>query len=200
MCPQQVRDRLAVVENGVRLPDSELCMRKNRFALMLSRICPEKNLHAGLDAASLAKVPVLLAGRVYPYQEHQLYFEKEIRPRLHCGRARLLSNVGGDQKYKLLSRARCVLLPSIAEETSSLVAMEAAAAGTPVCAFPSGAIVDIIEEGRTGFLARNVSEMAEAIDNASAIDPQTCRAQAAARFPLARMVEDYFTLYRALAG
>ena len=198
MCPAQVRHRIAVVENGVPIPATELS-RKAGFAAMLSRICPEKNLHIGLDAASLAAVPVLLAGRVFPYEEHLRYFDKEIRPRLRPGRARLLGGIAADRKHRLLSRAACLLLPSTAPETSSLVAMEAAAAGTPVIAFPSGAITEIVVEGRTGFLVRSAEEMAKAIGRSSEIEPAACRAEARTRFSLARTIESYFDLYRALA-
>ncbi|HEV2326001.1 MAG TPA: glycosyltransferase [Terracidiphilus sp.] len=198
MCPAEVRDRMPVVENGVGIPAADR-LRKGRFALMLSRICPEKNLHAGLDAAALAKFPVLLAGRVFPYQEHLRYFEEEIRPRLHRARGRLLGGVGVDQKYRLLSRAACLLLPSIAPETSSLVAMEAAAAGTPVVAFPSGAVPEVVENGRTGFLVNSTEEMADAIRRVPDIDPAVCRSVAEARFPLQRMIESYFNLYRVLS-
>lgn len=199
MCPADVRHRIAVVANGVTIPAAGPS-RKGRFAAMLSRICPEKNLHAGLDAASLAGVPVLIAGRVFPYEEHLRYFDEEIRPRLRPGRARLLGGIDAEQKYRLLSRAACLLLPSTALETSSLAAMEAAAAGTPAIAFASGAVSEIVEDGRTGFLVRNTGEMARAIGRSSEIDPAACRATAASRFLLARMVEGYFSLYRELAA
>ena len=199
MCPAQVRGRISVVENGVPLAAAEPS-RKGRFTLMLSRICPEKNLHAGLDAASLAKIPALLAGRVFPYEEHLRYFEEKIRPRLHPGRARYLGSVGVDQKFRLLSRASCLLLPSTAAETSSLAAMEAAAAGTPVVAFPSGAIPEIVENGRTGILVNSAEEMADAIKRVREIDPAACRSTAKARFTMRRMIENYFRLYRALAA
>lgn len=199
LCPAQARLRIVVVENGVPIPAAEL-PRKTRFVAMLSRICPEKNLHIGLDAASLAGVPVLLAGRVFPYKEHLRYFDEEIRPRLRPGRARLLGGLGGDRKYRLLSRASCLLLPSTAPETSSLAAMEAAAAGTPVVAFPSGAISEIVVEGHTGFLVRSTEQMANAIRRSSEIDPATCRAEAESRFSLAPTIEKYFRLYRAFAA
>jgi glycosyltransferase involved in cell wall biosynthesis len=199
-CPQHVRSRLAVVGNGVRLPASDSFSRKSRFAIMLSRICPEKNLHTGLDAAGLAGIPVLLAGRVFPYQEHLLYFEQQIRPRLRRGRARFLSHLSSELKSRLLSRAACLLLPSLAPETSSLVAMEAAAAGTPVIAFPSGAIAEMVDNGCTGFLVDNVEEMARAIERASQIDPAVCRAHASSRFSLTRMVQNYLDLYHAFAA
>jgi glycosyltransferase involved in cell wall biosynthesis len=199
MCPAHIRSRITLVENGVRIPPAEPS-RKSRFALMLSRICPEKNLHAGLDAAALAKVPVLLAGRAFPYEEHLQYFDKVIHPRLRPGRARFLRGIDVDQKYRLLSRAACLLLPSTAPETSSLVAMEAAAAGAPVIAFASGAVPEIVEEGRTGFLVNSTEEMAAAIAKISEIDPATCRSVAEKRFSLRRMVEEYFLHYEALAA
>jgi glycosyltransferase involved in cell wall biosynthesis len=199
MCPQRARHGVVVIENGVQIPPA-LAAKKDPFALMLSRICPEKNLHAGLHAARMAKLPVLLAGDVFPYDEHLRYFHEVICPLLGRGRARLLHAVGGEQKKKLLSRATCLLLPTLAPETSSLVAMEAAAAGTPVCAFPSGEIARIVEDGRTGFLVNSAEEMASAISQLNQIDPEVCRAVAASRFSLHRMIEGYLSLYRQMAA
>lgn len=196
-CPAEVRERLRLVENGVALP-AESTERKRGFALLLARICPEKNLHVALDAARLAGVAVLLAGRVFPYPEHMRYFDEEIRPRLG-GRVRLIGPVGGMAKQRLLAAARCVLLPTLAPETSSLVAMEALAAGTPVVAFPSGALSEIVEEGRTGFLVRDTWSMAAAIGCVGAIAPEECRAVARERFSAGRMVREYLQLYAKLA-
>jgi len=193
-CPAEVRDRLAVVENGVPLVPAERLPKRRNYALMLSRICPEKNLHIGFEAARMCGVPILLAGDTFPYEEHLRYLRDEIEPRLGDG-ARLLGPVGGAEKTRLLARARCLLLPTIAPETSSLVAMEALAVGTPVVAYPSGAIPEIVEHGRTGFLVRDAAGMAAAIERSGEIDPAVCMAVAASRFPLGRMVRNYLELY-----
>jgi glycosyltransferase involved in cell wall biosynthesis len=95
--------------------------------------------------------------------------------------------------------ARCVLIPSLAEETSSLVAREALAAGTPVVGFARGALSETIEHGKTGFLVNNADEMSAAILDAGLLDSEHCRQEAARRFPLSRTIEQYLALYRSLS-
>jgi glycosyltransferase involved in cell wall biosynthesis len=188
---------LPAIDNGV--PTDRLPARhaKRGYALCLGRICPEKGFHLALEAARHAGRPLLLAGSVAPYPEHRRYFEEEVALRLDPVR-RFLGPVGFARKRRLLSAARCLLVPSLAPETSSLVAMEALACGTPVIAFPAGALVEIVEHGRTGFLVADTCEMATAIERAGAIDPEVCRAAARDRFRLDRMQERYLARYRAL--
>src|SRR5207249_5576489 len=128
----------------------------------LGRICPEKGFHFALQAAKMARADLLLAGQVFPYASHVEYFESKIVPRLD-ERRQFVGPVGFHRKKRLLSKAKCLLVPSTVNETSSLVAMEALAAGTPVIAFPSGALPEIVEHGRTGYLVSDVKEMAQAI-------------------------------------
>jgi glycosyltransferase involved in cell wall biosynthesis len=186
------------VPNGVAFDDPAARHARRRFALALGRICPEKGFHIALDAAKRAGVPLLLAGQTFPYEAHETYFAREIAPRLGGGR-RFIGPIGLVRKRRLLSAAQCLLLPSLAPETSSLVAMEALACGTPVIAFPSGALPEIVEHGRTGFIVADEQEMAEAIHAAARIEPGVCRAAARERFSLERTIERYFALYRDLA-
>ena len=169
------------------------------FALVLARICPEKGIHLALDAAKAAGSRLLLAGTVFPYKAHQDYFEAEVRPRLDRDR-RYLGPVGFERKRRLLAAARCLLVPSLVAETSSLVAMEAASCGTPVIAFRNGALPEVVEEGRTGFLVDDVAGMATAMGRVGAIGAEACRAVARRRFSLEAMVERYLACYRDLVA
>jgi glycosyltransferase involved in cell wall biosynthesis len=188
---------VSVVENGVDLPPLSNGQEKEDFVLVMGRVCPEKNAHAALEAGTRAGTRVLLAGQVFPYDEHQRYFRENIQPLLQSTHI-FLGPVSPHAKHDLLARAKCLLHPTLARETSSLVAMEALAAGTPVIAYRSGALPEIVEDGVTGFLVDSVDEMAEAIHSVHAISPDACRAAAEKRFSKRRMVREYFGLYSIL--
>ena len=187
------------IENGVPVAAFPPQQHKRHFALMLGRICPEKGFHIALDAAARAGMPALLAGKVFRYAAHEQYFQHEIVPRLD-GLRRFIGPISGVRKQRLLRRARCLLVPSLVPETSSLVAMEALACGTPVIAFPAGALPDIVEHGKTGFLVHNVQEMAEAMVAVESLDPALCHATAQRRFALDAMLERYFDVYQRLVA
>ncbi len=189
---------MAPIANGVDTAALAGRHARRNFALVLGRICPEKGIHLALDAAKRADLPLLIGGRVYDYEAHRRYFETEVVPRLDL-RRRFLGPLGFTRKRRFLNAARCLVVPSLAEETSSLVAMEALACGTPVVAFGNGALPEVVEHGRTGFIVRDVDEMAAAMLRVGEIDPDVCREEARRRFSRERMVEGYFAAYEGLA-
>jgi len=192
-CPKW-RSEMPVVPNGVDVIRLETRATKRRYALALGRICPEKGFHFALDAAKESDYDLLLAGELISYDVHQAYYRQEIAPRLD-DRRRFIGPVGFSRKKRLLAEASCLLIASTVEETSSLVAMEALAAGTPVVAYRAGALPEIIEHGRTGYLVSNVQEMARAIPAAEKLDSEECRRVARQRFSSTQMVGRYFEMY-----
>ena len=196
---KQPPSRVSVIPNGVPLPPLRKEARQD-FAVVMGRICPEKNAHEALEAATLRQMRVYIAGKVFPYPEHERYFAQKISPWLGEQRSghRFLGPLSREQRWQLLSAARCLLHPTRAPETSSLAAMEALACGTPVIAYRSGALGGIIEDGVTGFLVDRASEMAEAITRVDRLRSEDCRRAAERRFSQKRMVREYFELYEEL--
>ena len=191
---------LPPIPNGIAV--SQLAasrVRRRGYALVLARICPEKGIDIALRAARAAGSCALVAGQLFAYPAHRAYFDASVAPLLD-DRARWLGPVGFARKRRLLAGAKCLLVPSLAAETSSLVAMEAAACGTPVVAFRAGALPDVVVDGVTGFLVHDEAEMTEAIGRVGAIDPERCRAEARARFDARRMTDAYLDLYGRLAS
>ncbi|PYX84850.1 MAG: glycosyltransferase family 4 protein [Acidobacteria bacterium] len=194
-CPRGTRTR--VIANGIRLEDFWPSRSKSDYVVAIGRICPEKGFHLALDAATEAGIDMVLAGTVFPYSAHENYFHDEIQPRL-TQRHRFVGAVDLDQKRDLLAGARCLLTPSLVEETSSLVAMEAMACGTPVVAFDCGALPELVEHGHTGFLVHSLSEMCDAIAIVTELRVTDCREYAERRFSSNRMTAEYFSLYEKL--
>ncbi len=190
---------LEPLENGIPVEALKARHAKRNFALSLGRICPEKGQHLAIVAAKQAGIPLVIAGDVAPYEKHRTYFEREIAPRLDHT-CRFIGPVGFTRKRRLLTAARCLLVTSLVPETSSLVAREALACGTPVVAFGKGALPETIDHGRTGFLVYDADDMASAIGLTGTIDPAVCRQVACERFSEEAMTIRYVQLYRRLVG
>jgi glycosyltransferase involved in cell wall biosynthesis len=183
-----------IIPNGIDLERFRPGRRKGNYVVAIGRICPEKGFHVAIDAAQRAGIDLVLAGTVFEYPEHRQYFDSMIAPRLNQN-IRYIGAVGGERKARLLAGAQCLLVPSLVAETSSLVAMEAMASGTPVIAWQSGALPEIVSEGHTGFLVDNVEQMADAIAHAGSIRSDVCRREAERRFSSEKMICDYLELY-----
>jgi glycosyltransferase involved in cell wall biosynthesis len=193
---------LGVIPNGIVLKRFPFERKKRDYVLWLGRICPEKAPHLAIDAARRAGVKLVLAGQVYPFQWHQSYFESEIKPRLESAgeNVRWIEKPGFEEKVELIRHAKAMLLSTQAPETSSLVAMEAAACGTPAIAFPNGAIPEVVQHGVTGFLVEDWREMAHAISDLDQLWPEDARALAEERFSSRRMADEYERLYSEVAA
>jgi len=200
---------IGVVPNGIALdrfePEHETNHNGNhgrrQGLLWLGRICEEKAPHLALEIAALAGLPITLAGQIYPFSYHQQYFEKEVDPRLQqMPNATLVTSPTFEQKRKLLREAQALLITSLAKETSSLVAMEAAASGTPVIAFRHGALPEIAREGVTGFLADDVEGASAACQRITSIDRETCQQHARVNFSSAVMADGYAAVYDQIVG
>ena len=74
-------------------------------------------------------------------------------------------------------------------EPFGLVAIESMATGTPVIARRAGALPEIIEEGRTGFLVDDVEEARLALGRVAMLDRSQVRDRVLARFSADRMVD-----------
>ncbi len=186
------------IHNGVAIPaEQPLPMSKRNGAVMLGRICPEKGTDLAIRAARGAGIQLTIAGRPLSYPEHLRYFREQVLPNLDRT-ITYAGTIAGREKFALLRSAKCVLVPSLAPETSSLVAMEALACGTPVIAMCSGALPEIVEHGKTGFIVHTTQSMTDAILRIDEIDPMTCYRTAARRFSAERMSREYVELYERL--
>ncbi len=134
------------------------------------RFVPEKGVEVLLEAARLARVPVVLAGDA---PEHPGIREgDDARCVLTRGRAEL------DAFYR---GCRALVAPSLWYETFGLVAGEAMSHGVPVIASDIGALRDVVANNKRGLTCPpgDPTALARAI-RALWDDPERCRALGAA--------------------
>jgi glycosyltransferase involved in cell wall biosynthesis len=133
----------------------------------------------------------VLAGIV----QDQQYFDERVAPRLDGERVSFIGAVSTEERSELLGGADALLHPIAFEEPFGYSVVEAMACGTPVVAFRRGSMAELIEDGKTGFLVDDVPGGVAAVDVAATLDRAAIRAQAVARFGVARMVDEYLQAY-----
>jgi glycosyltransferase involved in cell wall biosynthesis len=189
-----------VVGNGIALDRFASKKTERKGLLWLGRICEEKAPHLALDIAERAGLPITIAGQVYPFSYHQQYFEREIASRLKKRpEATFVPSPPFEAKRRLLAEAQAVLITSLVDETSSLVAMEAAACCTPVVAFSRGALAEIVRDGVTGFLVDGIDQAVQALTKLMRITRRACLDHARAQFSSARMGIGYGEIYERMS-
>jgi glycosyltransferase involved in cell wall biosynthesis len=162
------------IPNPIDLQAWPLQERKGDYLLWIGRMTPEKGPHRAIAAARAVDVPLVLAGVIQPRQ--QAFFDREVAPHIDGERVRFVGEVGGSAKRSLFARARGLLMPIRWNEPFGMVMVEALACGTPVIAFPEGAVRELVIDGKTGFLVDDERAMTVAIGRLPRIAPRDCRA------------------------
>jgi glycosyltransferase involved in cell wall biosynthesis len=188
---------LGVVRNGIQLNQFPFTAKKDDYLLWMGRICEEKGPHLAIEVARGSGLPLVLAGQIYPFTYHQEYYNNNVRLYLGDNNPAIafFETPTIDKKQRLLAHARALLVPSLVDETSSLVAMEAMACGTSVVGFRRGAVPEVVIDGVTGFIVDTVEQMVEAVWRTDEINPHACRVHVEMNHSAARMGEEYERLY-----
>jgi glycosyltransferase involved in cell wall biosynthesis len=189
---------VGTVPNAIVVDSFRFEAEKDGYALFLGRLSPEKGAHLAVTAARAAGVPLVVAGKCQEEHERQ-YFDDVVAPLLGPDTT-WIGEIGGTRKADTLARASCMIVAPEWEEPFGIVAIEALASGTPVVALRRGALPEIVDHGRTGWLCDHVDELPAAIRRAAEIDPHECRAVAVGRYDVAAMVEGYERVYRRLVA
>jgi glycosyltransferase involved in cell wall biosynthesis len=190
---------VATVPHGLDLAGAPFQSTVGGYLAFVGRIAPEKGV---ADAIALARGTGLLlrmAAKVYDPREQDLFAEV-VAPAIEEGVVEFLGELGSAQRDELYAGALATLMLGAWPEPFGLVAIESMATGTPVIARRAGALPEIIEHGRSGFLVDDLQEASLGVGLASSLDRQHVRRSALVRFSVDRMVDDYERVYASLLG
>ena len=165
-----------------------------QYLAFLGRISPEKRPDHAIELAKRTGIPLRMAAKVDPADLQ--YYLAEIEPLLDHPLIEFIGEISDEEKDNFLGNALALVCPYDWPEPFGLVLIEALACGTPVLAYRRGAIPEIIDNGVTGYVSQNLSEMAEAVGRLSEIDRRRCRGAFEERFTVDRMAHNYVALYK----
>ena len=207
------RKKVRTIYNGVdtqRFHPKVHRSGKNGFLTIVfaGRLIPEKGVDLLIEAlrriseTTDQKVSLQIAGTGPQQSELERLASEALR-----GQVEFLGQVG--DMPGLFGSADLAVFPSRIDESFCLVVAEAMACGTPVIASDAGGIPEVIgRDGRAGLVFHNgeVADLESHIRNLMAAPELRARMSLAAReraeqeFSIARMVEQYASLYEELAN
>jgi glycosyltransferase involved in cell wall biosynthesis len=195
--PLPVARWAGTVHHGVPTTLYRLHERPGSYLAFLGRFSPEKQPDHAIRIAIRAGIPIKLAAKVD--KADQDYFNTCIRPLLDHPLVEFIGEIGDDRKDAFLGNARALLFPIDWPEPFGMVMIEAMATGTPVIAYRCGSVMEVIEDGVTGYIVDSQDEAVAAVTRVGRLDRRLIRTIFERRFSAERMARDYVELYRHVA-
>jgi glycosyltransferase involved in cell wall biosynthesis len=166
------------------------------YLAFLGRISPEKRVDRSIAIARRLGMAIKIAAKVDPVDRE--YFEAVVAPLLREPLVEYVGEIGEGEKDAFLGQAAALLFPIDWPEPFGLVMAEAMACGTPVLAYRRGSVPEVVEDGVTGFIVRDLEEAVRAAERLPTLDRWRCRQRFEERFSAARMARDYLARYQGL--
>ena len=180
------------------LPESLYSFREKpgKYLAFLGRICPEKRVDRAIEIAETTGMELKIAAKVDTVDRQ--YFEAVVEPLLKNPLVEYVGEIGEGEKDEFLGNAYALLFPIDWPEPFGLVLIEAMACGTPVIAYRQGSTPEVLQEGETGFMVKNLGDAVKAVKRIAELSRRQCRDVFEQRFTVKRMAEDYLSVYREL--
>ena len=171
---------------------------RSSYLASLGRLTVEKGPEVAIRIARSVGIPLQIAGKV-PCGERG-YFKERLEPQIDGNQVQLTGEVNDEAKERFLAGAAALLFPIDWPAPFGLVMIEAMACGTPVIAFRSGSVPEVVDDGVTGFVVDGQLEAARAISRIGELDRREVRAHFERRFTARRMAQEYFRHYETVVG
>jgi glycosyltransferase involved in cell wall biosynthesis len=169
------------------------------YLAFLGRISPEKRPDRAIAIAARAGMHLKIAAKIDKLDE--AYWNTVIDPMIKSHpNVEFIGEIDEHQKAEFLGNAQALLFPIDWPEPFGLVMIEAMACGTPVIAFSSGSVPEVIDEGITGYVVKDVDDAIGAVRKIGRLDRAAVRAVFEQRFTVERMAKEYLEIYRSLPG
>jgi glycosyltransferase involved in cell wall biosynthesis len=179
---------LGTIQHGLPINLFRPSSEQGSYLAFLGRLAAEKGPEDAIRIARAAGKPLRIAAKI-PRAE-TAYFKNRLQP--HIG------EVDDARKQPFLADAAALLFPIDWPEPFGLVMIEAMACGTPVIAYRSGSVPEVVEDGVTGYIVESEEEAVAAVSKVGLLDRKVIRQRFEVRFSSLRMASEYESQYEAL--
>jgi glycosyltransferase involved in cell wall biosynthesis len=166
------------------------------YLAFLGRISPEKRVDRAIEIAKRVSMPLKIAAKVDRVDRR--YFKRDIEPLLTQSHVEWVGENSDQQKNEFLGNAYALLFPIDWPEPFGLVMIEAMACGTPIIAYDCGSVPEVMEDGATGFIVRDLDDAVKGVNRIRDLSRSRCREVFEKRFAAERMASDYVDVYKRL--
>src|SRR5436190_3314890 len=166
------------------------------YLAFLGRISPEKRVDRAIAITRRAGLRIKIAAKIDPAAD--AYCRSACEPPLGQPGVEFVGEINERQKAAFLGNALGLLFPIDWPEPFGLAMIEAMACGTPVLAFNEGSVPEIVDNGVTGFIVRDVDEAVSRIGSLVALDRKKVRRRFEQRFTVSHMARNYVHIYEQL--
>lgn len=184
------------IYHGINPDDFMFNETPGDYLLFLGRLSPQKGPDVAIRVALATGKKLILAGKTSPGDK--AYLDKHVMPLIDGEQIQYVGVADFKTKLQLLKNAIALLHPISFVEAFGMTLIEAMACGTPVIAFNRGAISEVVENKRTGFVVSNEEEMKESIQHIPGLTRRDCRDRVEKHFTSKRMAEQYEALYKTM--
>jgi len=187
---------IRTIYHGLPRNDLKASARPGSYLAFLGRLTAEKGPEEAIRIAKAVDMPLRIAAKI-PRGE-QRYFNERLKPLIDGEKIQLVGEVDDRRKQDFLSNAAALLFPIDWPEPFGLVMIEAMACGTPVVAYRSGSVAEVVDHGITGFVVDGESDAIEAIGQLQQLDRRRVRERFDGRFTAERMAREYAKIYNSM--
>ena len=184
-------DYIKTIHHGLDIKQFDFQPNPDDYLLFFGRIHRDKGTREALQIARASSKKLIMAGII----QDQAYFDQYVAAHIDNDKVVYVGSAGPAERNRLLGRACALLHPIQFNEPFGLSVIESMACGTPVIAFSKGAMPELIENGKTGFLVDGVDEAIATVARLEEIDRAYCRGRVERHFTIDRMVDDYIRVY-----
>jgi len=189
-------DYIATIHHGIDISQFPFNASQGKYLLFFGRIHPDKGVYEAIEVSKKTGVKLVIAGII----QDEEYFKTRVEPHIDGATVEYIGSVGPEKRAEVLGGAMALLHLISFNEPFGLSMIESMACGCPVIAYGLGSVPEVVKDGESGFIVKDINEAIEAVRKIKSLDRDACRSYVEKHFTVETMAEKYLGVYKKIIG